>query len=315
MAKKAFDLKEEQIQWVNDVLAGHKHELNQSQILIEALSDWALKKEAGGAIANAPEGYKNMFSGDKDKLLSALDMIRSTYINLMVVTSEKLDEQEREMRELFGARLRELNAEKDKLQEQLDGYVSTVEKAQSDVNAANQAKQEAIDKLQSALDTNTSLVSDKEELEKDKKNLEADKTALTNDKNSLNQTIVEKDAEITKLKALETTNITLKEDLEKEKVNVQLKDQEINGYKTTITRLEAVEEKYESLRDEYSVVNAQKAAAEALAEDRKAEIETLKGDLVAERQKTEKSQNELAVERKKVEDLQKQLDELLKKKK
>jgi len=316
MAKKAFDLKDGQLDWVNEVLEGHKHELNQSQILIEALSDWALKKEAGGAIANAPDGYKNMFSGDKDKLLSALDMIRSTYVNLMVVTSEKLEEQEKDLKELFGARIRELGNEKEALENKLQEAAGVVKQAEDDVKAAEDAKQKAIDDLKIANEMNSALTTTKDELENDKKNLEADKTALLADKNTLNQTIVEKDAEIKKLKALETTNATLEKQLEQEKVKTQLKDKEIEGYQATIKRLEKVEGKYDKLRDEQSAVIAQKAAAEALATDRKKEIEALRQEITTERQKAEAEQaklaEELSAERQKVEDLYKQLNKAAK---
>ena len=150
MAKKAFDLSEDKIQWVNEILQDYKHEYNQAQILVEALAEWQQKKSMGNAIEAAPVGLKDMFAGDKDKLFSAVDTIKSTYISLMTTTSQKLEDKEIELKELYSAQIRELKAKIVNLESNQQSSEDAVQKAQEELETAVKDKDVAIDHLDAA---------------------------------------------------------------------------------------------------------------------------------------------------------------------
>ena len=250
-------LQEEQRDFIAETFEKYEDEYNQAAIFYEGLQEWRTKKELGAAITGASGPMQAMFNGDKEKLLSAVETIKTVYISLMTTTSQKLEDKERELTELYSARINELKREVDELKEQQGKWENEAQtaneaflQAQANELQANEARDAAEDKFNKR----------EGEIEKLETSIKALQDEYREEKARLHDTIDKKDQQIDELSSLEVTNETLRTQNNELETTKKLNEQEINSLKATIDKFEEMQEEYKGLLKSEARLAAQNEA-------------------------------------------------------
>lgn len=276
-------LDEEKRDFIAETFEKYEDEYNQAMIFYEGLQEWRTKKELGSAITGASGALQKMFDGDKEKLLSAVETIKTVYISLMTTTSQKLEDKERELTELYSARINELKREVDQLKEERGNWESQAQTANEALLEAQEEERKAIEAKVVAEDKFNKREGEIETL---KASAEALQEEYKAEKARLHDTIDKKDQQIEELSSLELTNETLKTQINELQTTEKLNEQEIKSLKETIDKFEQMQEEYKGLLKSEARLAAQNETLastnktlEEANEDLKTSNKELKGEL------------------------------------
>lgn len=290
-------LDEEKRDFIAETFEKYEDEYNQAMIFYEGLQEWRTKKELGSAITGASGALQKMFDGDKEKLLSAVETIKTVYISLMTTTSQKLEDKEKELTELYSARINELKREVDQLKEQQGKWENEAQAANEALLQAQANELQANEARDAAEDKFNKREGEIETLEGSIKSLQEEFKA---EKARLHDTIDKKDQQIDELSSLEVTNETLKTQINEHLTTEKLNEQEINSLKGTIVKFEQMEEEYKGLLKSEARLTAQNetllGANKALDEtnkDLKTSNKALKEELVGSKTELADTKKEL----------------------
>lgn len=284
----------------NFLLENQDSEHTQAGLLIEAVNDFKMKKELGYAISTAPASLQGMFEGDKDKLLSALDMIKQTYLSLMTTTAVQVEDREKQLRHLYDAKIEGLEAKLEAFKAEKVNLETSVQNAEANALSAQQNEQRALEEAEQAKQT---LLDVREMVAKE----EARNGELKAENERLIQSLVEKDAKLSTFAQFEEENKQLASKLNDLEMQSKLDAQEIVNLKRENERLQAVEHDYKCLQAEQNklFVSEAKLAAECASLKKElADTKLTKDEAVKKQIALEK---EVVKQQKKIDELYEQL--------
>lgn len=299
--RKTFVFRDSDYKIIEEFLLAHQDsEHTQASLLIEAINEFKAKKELGYAISSAPESLQSMFEGDKDKLLSALDMIKQIYLSLMMTTAVQIEDRENQLRNLYDAKIELLEAKLDTFKAEKVSLETSVQNAEANALSSQQNEQRALEEAEHAKQT---LLDVREMVAKE----EARNAELKAENERLIQSLVEKDSKLSTFARFEEENKQLSVKLSDLEVQSKLDAQEIANLKRENERLHAVDQDYKSLQAEQNklVVSEAKLAAERVSLQKElADMQTVKNETVKKQTALEK---EVAKQQKKIDELYEQL--------